>query len=119
MLQRTTYFAVLATVSLAFVTYTLKLETSRIQARVTAIEAQIKRTKADIVALQAEWSLLSRPARIEHLAKTKLGLGPAGPEQYLAIDDLKRFVALRSAIKPLPANVGSERGAPGPSGPRE
>ena len=50
------------------------------------IEAQIDEEKSRITVLEADWSYLTRPSRIQHLAKEMLDFAPVEPERILTLD---------------------------------
>ena len=62
--------------------YQLKFETRRVQVRVQQFEQLIEKAEGDIAVLRAEWSFLTRPERVERLAKKHLKLKPADASQY-------------------------------------
>ena len=64
----------------AFLLYGLNYETRRLEAQVHAKEQMAEKARSDIAILKAERSHLSRPDRIDPLARAQ-GLGPPRPEQ--------------------------------------
>jgi len=63
--------------------------------RVQRLEGQLHRARAAVVAersaldrLRTEWTLLTRPGRLERLARIHLGLVPAQPGQIVRIADI-------------------------------
>jgi cell division protein FtsL len=70
----------------AFLLYSLSYETRRLESEVQAKERASEKARGDIAILKAERSHLSRPDRIDPLARAQ-GLGPPRPEQ-LAHSDL-------------------------------
>ena len=67
-------------VASAFLLYSLNYETRRIEGQVQAKERAADKARSDIAILKAERSHLSRPDRIDPLARAQ-GLGPPRPEQ--------------------------------------
>lgn len=61
--------------------YSLNYETRRIEAEVQAQERLAQKARNDIAVLKAERSHLTRPDRIDPLAR-RLGLVPPKPEQF-------------------------------------
>lgn len=64
----------------AFMLYGLNYETRRLEANVQAQEKAAGKARSDIAVLKAEKSHLSRPGRIDALARAQ-GLVPPRPEQ--------------------------------------
>ena len=52
------------------------------------INAQISEEKDKITVLEADWSYLTRPARIQQLSREMLSFAPAEPERILTLDAL-------------------------------
>lgn len=89
-----TALALLAAFLAALALYGISHDARRLETRVHAQERTLERTEADIAAARAELSHLSRPERIEPLARA-LGLAPPSPRQFVAEDRLtKRDPAL-------------------------
>ena len=53
------------------------------------ISAQISEEKDKITVLEADWSYLTRPARIQQLSKEMLSFAPVNPERILTLDALE------------------------------
>lgn len=66
--------------SSAFFLYSLSYETRRLEAHVQAQEQAAESARGDIAVLKAEKSHLSRPERIDQLARAQ-GLQPPRPDQ--------------------------------------
>jgi cell division protein FtsL len=67
-------------VASAFLLYSLNYDTRRLEAQVQTKERSADKARSDIAILKAERSHLSRPDRIDPLARAQ-GLGPPRPEQ--------------------------------------
>lgn len=67
--------------------YSLNYETRRIEAEVQAQERAVQKARNDIAVLKAERSHLTRPDRIDPLAR-RLGLVPPSPEQFTSPSQL-------------------------------
>jgi len=50
------------------------------------IRAQIEAEKDRITVLEADWSYLTRPARIQHLSREMLSFVPMTPDRILTLD---------------------------------
>jgi cell division protein FtsL len=73
--------AAIIAVALAVGLYRAKTEADAARARVTELEQQVAASRAELKTLAAELAVLESPARIEALAKKRLGIGPAEPQQ--------------------------------------
>lgn len=71
--------ALLVIVILALSLYRAKAEADLARDRIAALEAERSRLEADIATLQAETAYLSRPERVDKLARSQLGMRPAEP----------------------------------------
>ena len=83
----------------AFWLYQLKFETRRMQSRVQQLDQLIEKAENDIAVLRAEWSYLTRPERIERLARKHLDLQPAKARQYRRLSDLDSSGRVRPPVK--------------------
>ena len=52
------------------------------------LNAQISEEKDKITVLEADWSYLTRPARIQQLSRDMLSFAPVEPERILTLDAL-------------------------------
>ena len=81
----------LATLASAVALYAIKHDTRRLEVRVLAQERALERAHTDVTVLTAERAYLSRPARLEVLARA-IGMSPITAEQYLRLDTNRRDV---------------------------
>jgi cell division protein FtsL len=81
----------LATLASAVALYAIKHDTRRLEVRVLAQERTLERAHNDVTVLRAERAYLSRPARLEVLARA-IGMSPITAEQYLRLDANRRDV---------------------------
>ena len=75
--------------------YSLNYETRRLESEVQAQERTAQKARSDIAVLKAERSLLTRPERIDPLAR-KLGLRPPTPQQFAPGSELSALAEGRS-----------------------
>ena len=78
-------------VSAAAFTYKTKHEAEERLAEVRRIEADIRYEEDTIDLLQADWSLLTQPSRLQKLSATysaELGLQPVEARQIVGLDEL-------------------------------
>jgi cell division protein FtsL len=78
LLNVTAFFFAVAS---ALLLYALNYDTRRLEAEVQAKERAAEQARNDIAVLKAERGTLTRPDRIDGLAR-QLGLGPPKPEQF-------------------------------------
>jgi cell division protein FtsL len=81
---------VLVVVGLAVGVYRAKLGAQENEARIEVLQGDIRQATEEISVLKAEEAYLSRPERIGPLARERLGLAPAAPEQFTAPEMLSR-----------------------------
>lgn len=84
-----TGLSLLAAFLAALTLYAVTHDTRRLEGRVHALERTFERTEADVAALRAELAHLSRPERIEPLARAQ-GLAPPTPRQFVPLDHVLR-----------------------------
>ena len=68
--------------------YAMKYDTGKEAAANAGLRAEIAQEREAIRILEAEWSLLNQPDRLQKLAKRHLKLGPLRPEQIVDIASL-------------------------------
>lgn len=90
MLRWLTATVALATIVAAFGVTWIKYDTRQLEARLEAQRQKIEKAQSDIAVLKAELGYLTRPERLEPLARKHLGLQPATGQQIVGIDDLPR-----------------------------
>ena len=91
MRRAATALSVLLAVVAAVALYAISYDTRRLAARVHMLERSAERGQAEISAAKAELSHLSRPERIEPLARA-MGLHPPTPQQFVDEARLPRRV---------------------------
>jgi cell division protein FtsL len=95
---------VLMVLAAAFSLYSLEHETRRGERRIAELKRSISDEQEMIRLLEAEWSNLTRPRRIEQLASQHLDLAPLSPLQLVKERDLDAR---------LPLAAPSQQPAPG------
>ncbi|MGI9387155.1 MAG: cell division protein FtsL [Methyloligellaceae bacterium] len=103
MLRFLNIIAVLLAGACAFFLYSMKFETRMLERETAALTKTIKDERRSIAVLKAEWSHLTRPERVERLARKHLGLQPL---QVYQMSDLKDLPTPQSAnhASPDPAD---------------
>ena len=56
--------------------------------KITTLNAKIKEEQDRITVLEADWSYLTRPSRIQNLSKEMLSFAPIEPQRILTLDML-------------------------------
>ena len=99
--------------------YALKYDTSKEAAANSRLRVEIASQREAIRILEAEWSLLNQPDRLQKLAERHLKLGPLQPEQIVdfsaipklpendAVANLVRLSTGGAADKPTPDRIRS------------
>src|SRR6202008_3995813 len=81
---------------LAVAVYRAKLGAESTEGRIADLRTEQRKVSEEISVLKAEEAYLTRPERIGPIARDKLGLQPAAPEQY-------------TAPEAMPKRLGEER----------
>lgn len=111
--------AVAGVSALSLGVYAMKYEVERLEDRTIVFRHAILQQQETLRVLEAEWSYLNAPARLQELAVRHLNLVPPGVRQLGAFDDIPFRVAARPAdgrtplLRPIPpaplAQVAPER----------
>lgn len=88
--------------------YDMKFQTRQLEDRAAQLERAIAEEKDNVALMRAEWSHVTRPERIETLARDLLKLEPAKPEQLITNRDFMAVLARR----PIPSSNGRESWKP-------
>lgn len=89
MMKRTNITLWLAAATLAALgVFHVKFEVQDLSKDLSRIDQDILAHQEAIHVLEAEWSYLTRPSRIERLAREYLKMEPMPPEQIASFDDL-------------------------------
>jgi len=77
--------------------------------KIATLNASIDKEQESLRVLNAEWSYLNQPARLEKLAKTYLHLAPLKGGQFVKVEDIAMrsadVVATTQTAAPAPASV--------------
>lgn len=68
--------------------FVLKVEVQALEDKLTRLNAEIRRDRAAVHVLEAEWSYLNDPARLRGQAERLLGMAPFAPSQVNTIAQL-------------------------------
>jgi hypothetical protein len=88
MTRAVTIIGLILTIVIGAGTYWVSHEVERLEKRYAAIQSDILAEQESIHVLQAEWSYLNNPARIERLTQDHLSLAQIEVLQMATIDDL-------------------------------
>ncbi len=84
----------------AFVLYSLEHSWRKHERQIASLEREVRQESENIKLLNAEWSYLIRPARLERLAAEHLQLRQARPYQLVRRDELAELMPLRPTVEP-------------------
>ena len=103
-MKRWWIIGLLVIAGLAVGLYRAKLGAQENETRIAALKADIGKTKGEVSVLKADEAYLSRPERIGPLARERLGLQPAAPDQFTAPEMIsKRVGEERVSLAPTAA----------------
>ncbi len=88
MTRAMTFIGLFLTIVIGAGTYWVSHEVERLEKRYSAIQSDILTEQETIHVLDAEWSYLNSPQRVETLARTYLKLDQITPLQMASINDL-------------------------------
>lgn len=91
---------VVVVLALAFVLYSLEHRMRAGERAVARLGDEIAEERETIRLIEAEWSFLTRPARIERLARAQLGMGPPAAAQTVPEAELASRIPDRPAPNP-------------------
>ena len=77
--------------------YDMKYETRQLQTQAAELERAISEENDNLALMRTEWSHVTSPDRVEKLARERLELEPARPEQLITNTD---FLALLANMPP-------------------
>ena len=86
-----------ATVAAAFANYHIKYEAQRNATTLTKVQSQIMKENEQIRVLDAEWSHLNEPQRLQALAARHLALQPIAARQVVSAGDLSERLRILEA----------------------
>ena len=108
---------------LAVAVYRAKLGAESTEGRIADLKTEQRKVGEEISVLKAEEAYLTRPERIGPIARDKLGLQPAAPEQFTAPEALPKRLGEEhltlpaSPTAPQPKSGPAKPAKPGPARP--
>ena len=106
MLRLLNVILVVGVLVVGFALYTLEHRTRSVEREIARVDATIESEYEYIGLLNAEWSMLTRPQRLEQLARHHLDLEPVLPDQLVAPDELG------DRLPPAPGQAESQEAVP-------
>lgn len=100
MLRLLNVILIVCVLASGFGLYTLEHRTRSVEREIARIDARVESEYEFIGLLNAEWSMLTRPQRLEQLARNHLGLGPVLPDQLVELDGLAERLPSAPAHEP-------------------
>jgi hypothetical protein len=115
MRQSTLLWAVLG-IAVVIGLFVVKHRVQDLEDRLHALNAEIITDRDAIQVMQAEWSYLNQPARLEALSKRLLGMEAPLADQTVSMQELLRIADPDSAIVPPGTEVAKKK-TPAPAHP--
>lgn len=100
-----TAFGLVLTAAASFGLYQVKYQVQDMDRNLASMKRQIERDRAEMQVLDAEWSFLNQPQRLQGLASRYLTLGPIRPTQMVSIESLPPRGASVLAAAPSPGSA--------------
>ncbi len=86
---------IIAVFAVAIWLYQVKYDVRDAERRIYTLEQQITETSHDVSLLEAEWTMLNRPGRLQTLSENYLELENIKPEQIIALDAISASIRMR------------------------
>jgi cell division protein FtsL len=99
MLKIVNTFLIACVLAAGFVLYTLEYQTRNAEREIARLKAAIRTERESIQLLEAEWSNLTRPERLQKLAEEHLDLRPVTQLQMVTEDELAARVPAEPIVK--------------------
>ncbi len=90
---------VLAVLAAAYVLYSLEHSIRGVERRIARSTAAIANERETIGLLNAEWSSLVRPERLQRLSEQHLTLRHISPDQFVKVDELAARIPAEPPVK--------------------
>jgi len=97
--------------------FVVKHRVQDLEDQLHALNAEIITDRDAIQVMQAEWSYLNQPARLEALSKRLLGMEAPLADQTVSMQELLRIADPDSAVEP-PATEVAKKKTPAPARPK-
>lgn len=103
MIRPSTILWACAVVVVGYAMFQMKYEVMQQEDQLARLNREIATDREAVRVLDAEWSFLSQPARLDELAKRYLNLVPIGPKQLGSIDAIPLRVPQAAPVFSAPA----------------
>ncbi len=100
MLRAFNALLVVAVLVSGFVIYSLEHRTRGAERRIAELNDALAQERENMKLLNVEWAFLTRPARLERLARDELGLRPVRVQQIVKPEEVAGRLAERPAENP-------------------
>jgi cell division protein FtsL len=90
---------VVAVLGSGFLLYTLELQTRKTEREIAELKRDLASERETIKLLDAEWNSLTRPERLQALAKQHLGLKPVSQLQMMSESEIAARVPAEPIVK--------------------
>ncbi|WP_337660167.1 cell division protein FtsL [Anderseniella sp. Alg231-50] len=100
MLRLLNVILVVCVLAAGFALYTLEHRTRSVEREIARVDKGIESEYEFIGLLNAEWSMLTRPQRLEQLARNHLELAPVLPDQLVELNGLAAKLPAAPAHEP-------------------
>lgn len=113
MIRPATAFSIIAVCAVGYGMFQVKYQVMQLEDQLAHIRHQIAASRDNIRVLNAEWSLLNQPARLDGLAKRFLNLTPVTNDKLARLDTLpeRPSGAPSETAPPAPAAASGLHGA--------
>ena len=111
-MKRWWIIGLLVVAGLAVGLYRAKLGAQENEERIAALKAEIGKTAGEVSVLKADEAYLSRPERIGPLARERLGLQPAAPNQFTSPEMIAKRIDSERASQQSPQPPAAKKPAP-------
>lgn len=90
-MRRTVFLGFIISLCVAVALFQLKYQVAEQERQLTTLSNEIYQTEEAIHILQAEWSYLNEPGRLQMLAEKHLSLAPAETVQLVSYDNVGKL----------------------------
>lgn len=113
MIRPATAFSIIAVCAVGYGMFQVKYQVMQLEDQLAHIQRQIAGDREAIHVLNAEWSLLTQPARLAELARRHLNLDPVTNAKLAQLDSLpeRPSETPSAAVPAVPAPTAETRGA--------
>ena len=100
MIKSVTMVWIILAIAVSGALFRVSYRTQHLERHLAAVNKQIGQEDEAIRVLQAEWSYLNDPSRLESLAQKHLAMGPTKPSQIVTLDQVPGKLAIGTVSAP-------------------